>query len=360
MADNETEIIPYDILIDILSRLPGKSLLRFRGACKHWRDIIDHDPHFLALCRAHRPPFTLASLSRTRTRGVVRLYAFNDKKNAFTKTDDFECDAIRSTHTVLPSCGGLICCYGERHVLVLNPSTSDRRLLLLPPTPTSTIIGCGFGYSPSLKTHKVVRFIDHPCGSKCEVFTLGADSWRPVEQQPLERLINFNHRCRRPVSVHGKIYWIGFERHTRRPVLVGFDLETERFAAVDEPRLGVNVDHLYLRVVEARLGVVKKIWGQWELEKMEIWVMEREGVWRERYAFGLEVMPEAVWGMKAVVRQGKGFYLCESSEKVLKAGDDDVVGFDVVKLVEFEDGGDSDGLLGTKKQSPLMLLNVTD
>ncbi|KAK1273941.1 hypothetical protein QJS04_geneDACA016439 [Acorus gramineus] len=30
-----------------------------------------------------------------------------------------------------------------------------------------------------LNTHKAIRFIDHPCGIACEVFTLGTDSWRP-------------------------------------------------------------------------------------------------------------------------------------------------------------------------------------
>ncbi|KAK1310774.1 F-box protein [Acorus calamus] len=376
MADNKSQI-PYDILIDILSRLPGKSLARSRSACKHWHDIIDHDPNFLTLRRARHPPFTVASLSQTYG---IRLYAFDDKKNAFTKTDDnFACNAIQSTHTVLPSCGGLICCYGEHHVLVLNPSTSDRHLL---PSSTTTIIGCGFGYSPSLNRHKTVRFVEHPWGILCEVFTLGTDSWRPIEE-PSEQLIIFNHH--QPVCVDGKIYWIGINRRGRLPRIVGFDLETERFTAVDGPmwlsRLGVNVDHLDLRVLEARLCVVKRMPSDVRevkaegRQRVEVWVMVSEGIWRERYAFGLKGMyqqtPEIVWGMKAVVREGRRFYLCEASrwgvaegclgrvgvggfgelvmglEGILNAGDDKV-GFNVVKLLEFEDGGgdgDSDGVV---------------
>lgn len=42
------EDIPQDIIMDILSRLPVKSLLRFRSVSKEWYKLIS-DPHFIKL-----------------------------------------------------------------------------------------------------------------------------------------------------------------------------------------------------------------------------------------------------------------------------------------------------------------------
>ncbi|XP_048140309.1 F-box/LRR-repeat protein At2g43260-like [Rhodamnia argentea] len=40
--------LPLDLLRNVLSRLPTKSLLKFRSVCREWRDIID-DPQFAAM-----------------------------------------------------------------------------------------------------------------------------------------------------------------------------------------------------------------------------------------------------------------------------------------------------------------------
>ncbi|KAK3118847.1 hypothetical protein QOZ80_9BG0709340 [Eleusine coracana subsp. coracana] len=46
--------LPEDVIADILSRLPGKYVLRFRAVCKAWRHITT-DPHLLATHTRRRP-----------------------------------------------------------------------------------------------------------------------------------------------------------------------------------------------------------------------------------------------------------------------------------------------------------------
>ncbi|KAK3158440.1 hypothetical protein QOZ80_2AG0137250 [Eleusine coracana subsp. coracana] len=46
--------LPEEVIADILSRLPGKYVLRFRAVCKAWRRITT-DPHFLAAHMRRRP-----------------------------------------------------------------------------------------------------------------------------------------------------------------------------------------------------------------------------------------------------------------------------------------------------------------
>ncbi|PHT85412.1 hypothetical protein T459_07518 [Capsicum annuum] len=40
--------VPHDIIIEILLKLPAKSLLRFKGVCKSWRSLIE-DSRFINL-----------------------------------------------------------------------------------------------------------------------------------------------------------------------------------------------------------------------------------------------------------------------------------------------------------------------
>ncbi|KAI3932227.1 hypothetical protein MKW92_014810 [Papaver armeniacum] len=45
--------LPNDILIDILSRLPVKPLMRFKSVCKHWLSLIKHDTQLIDLHFVH-------------------------------------------------------------------------------------------------------------------------------------------------------------------------------------------------------------------------------------------------------------------------------------------------------------------
>ncbi|KAL5730446.1 hypothetical protein ACHQM5_003264 [Ranunculus cassubicifolius] len=46
------EYVPEDVMVDILSRLPAKSLIRFKTVCKTWYNLV------------HQPDFTKLHLSR--------------------------------------------------------------------------------------------------------------------------------------------------------------------------------------------------------------------------------------------------------------------------------------------------------
>ncbi|XP_026386784.1 putative F-box protein At5g62660 [Papaver somniferum] len=45
----QVSILPNDIVIDILSKLPVKSLMQFKSVCKHWLSLIKHDTQLIDL-----------------------------------------------------------------------------------------------------------------------------------------------------------------------------------------------------------------------------------------------------------------------------------------------------------------------
>ncbi|PIA65024.1 hypothetical protein AQUCO_00100475v1 [Aquilegia coerulea] len=48
LLGNLSDLIPNDVVVDILIRLPGESLLRFQCVCKDWYLLIQH-PIFLRM-----------------------------------------------------------------------------------------------------------------------------------------------------------------------------------------------------------------------------------------------------------------------------------------------------------------------
>jgi hypothetical protein len=127
-------LLTDDLIVEILSRLPVRSVHRFKCVCKLWRDLIAQPAHRKKLpqtlagflytdynsCSRHH----LAAVSPT----VVDLV---DPSLAFLRPMNYT--KIRLEHT----CNGLLLCTGfynkEERLVVCNPAT--RRWTELPPPP---------------------------------------------------------------------------------------------------------------------------------------------------------------------------------------------------------------------------------
>ncbi|CAO2202445.1 unnamed protein product [Urochloa humidicola] len=132
MASPAAAGLTDDLIIDILSRLPVKSLCRCKCVSPHWRDLISHPDH------RRRLPQTLAGFfgrdrSKRDGRGVWRFTSLFDARQP-----PLECDAPFSFMagddcvTVLDACNGLLLCrtpkglshHASRYA-VCNPATKS-------------------------------------------------------------------------------------------------------------------------------------------------------------------------------------------------------------------------------------------
>ncbi|KAL7213691.1 hypothetical protein ACSBR2_016256 [Camellia fascicularis] len=117
---------PMDLIVDILSRLPVKPLVRFRCVSKPWCALID-DPDFIKL-HLNRSINTKSHLNLILNDCSLSSVNFDSLDNAtklksLLKWTDFGIE-------VLGSCNGLICLYnGEEDVCIWNPSTRKHRKL---------------------------------------------------------------------------------------------------------------------------------------------------------------------------------------------------------------------------------------
>ncbi|KAI3783308.1 hypothetical protein L1987_42386 [Smallanthus sonchifolius] len=158
---------PDDIIRDILSRLPVKSLLQFRCVSKHFRSIIS-DAHFI---KSH---LKKAESLSTHHRILVPSYPLLSLNYNLSPTDinasvEHNCPFLnpRNVIKILGSCNGLVCIIdGSRDLTIYNPST---RRYFKPLQSLPQVLSCsnesnqteyvyGFGYRSNPYDLKVVRF----------------------------------------------------------------------------------------------------------------------------------------------------------------------------------------------------------
>ncbi|KAL2944900.1 hypothetical protein RDABS01_033247 [Bienertia sinuspersici] len=166
--DNGKHIfLPEDLILEILVRLPVKSLIRFKSVCKEWKPIIT-DPNFAKSQLNHSKTSKCMSSSFVIIRSDNSMFMLNlDLNNlASRKTEDikgkfvpisprFNPSLERQGYNILCSFKGILCVYvcDTENIFMWNPNTNESRLI---PSPGGTLRMIGFGYVSSTNDYKIV------------------------------------------------------------------------------------------------------------------------------------------------------------------------------------------------------------
>ena len=131
---NPADKLTEDLLIEILSRVPYRSLCRFKCVSKAWRDTISDDPSFqrdLRLRRRDLPCFLIAPQIKS-DKGIVAtagLYRWEETHGAATLVhplDSLPADVIHG----FAHCDGLVLVGTNSEAWVLYPTTRRIRAML--------------------------------------------------------------------------------------------------------------------------------------------------------------------------------------------------------------------------------------
>lgn len=269
-----------EIIFEILSRLPVKSLLRFRCVSKSWRSLIsqpefvkahlsrasmnpDYTHHRLLLKCFSRPDYALKSCS---------LYTVLQEHNDTAVDLDYPLRASNSCALrIYGLCNGLVCIGIERIVFLWNPSTGKSKRLPIVERGTRGM-SYGFGYEKSTDDYMVVGFFPSAGtgGFNVEVmmYTLKTNSWRSI--------VDFPPNCLPPVwkgiCVNGALHWIASRESNE--IIASVHLAKETFGEVLLPDCRDVYFESVLDVVSGCLGVV----GEKGETFVEVWVMKEYGI----------------------------------------------------------------------------------
>jgi len=228
-----TSALPFDLIAEILCRLPVKLLLQLRCLCKSFNSLIS-DPKF---AKKH------LRMSNTRHRLMLSSNNRLDELVLFDSPmpSDFPTFTINQTQLSYPdclkieydsplharSCHGIICFTmyngpGVGPPVLWNPSI--RTFKILPPLDNKPFSAYSFGYDHCIDKYKIVAVSLVDDREEVSVHTLGTDTWRRIPDFPYSGPF-----CGYGIFVSGTINWLSLHEVSSLCVIVSLDLEKESY-----------------------------------------------------------------------------------------------------------------------------------
>jgi F-box interacting protein len=286
-----------DILANILSRVPVKSLIVSKSVSKLWYRLIC-SPNFINLQLSwslENPTYIIyPSMDE-----VMNLYRMKGNGEIIEMITLPGCENL-SPLSLICSYTGLICCINyplihdlemdkvdmtDFEIRICNPAT--REVFLLPNgSPSEKKLSIGVAFGPQTSEYKVFRFFYSKLESEdihleCEVYSSRTGSWRGigvVQHCPM----GFQH-CplgSSHVFVNGKVYWFlaSEEDHDIPGSVLSVDME-HNFRTINLP--DEVTEHSFLVALEGRLSLVA-VYDEDEI--VDIWALNdsNEPHWERR------------------------------------------------------------------------------
>ncbi|XP_035544337.1 F-box/kelch-repeat protein At3g23880-like [Juglans regia] len=316
-----SDFLPNEVVIEILARLPVKTVARCRRVCKKWCSVISgnsfittHINRSLSTSRDNSKSSSLRLFQSIKTKSIseviTRHYehismcsddeSFGNNNNFIkVKSCPLFCGCgISNYSNIVGFCKGVVCRAFDRHFyansyVLWNPSI-DRALGLPQPNIARGIPyyevknSHGFGYDPSSNDFKLVRLVyleRHYIDSQplVEIYTLNSGCWRAIDSPPQSYIVKKN---RLSTFVNGASHWLAHTPldaaagTTFRNVILAFDMGKEVFHEIEVPSCFVRESHLNMTVGvrDGLLCLVPHNYKRGEKQYISVWIMNHYGI----------------------------------------------------------------------------------
>ncbi|KAI9117605.1 hypothetical protein K1719_011771 [Acacia pycnantha] len=349
---NSIPFLPYEIIFNILKRLPVKVLIQFQCVCKDWKNLIN-SPSFIRDHLSHTSHRPTALLSHKPMLKSSFCFQLLDRRNMQVLEiqkpplmDSFICLRI------VGSCNGLVClqvineinwaCY----ILLWNPATRQFRKIPRRSTIEDFTVDyiIRFGFTPIDNDYKIVIIRPNFAVNlvKVKVYSLNSGSWKEVEFENLEGTISIDSFGN--VILNGVVYGLRSSvQHDYYDMVVSIDLTKHVCTSIPLPDLGSQKSRrVKLVFYENKPAVVVVTISS----LVHLWVMEEDTcasrgrwIWTKKYTCSFcatsfcgmvrlspfEFVPITIWKNEIVFRRrfsklvGKRrFYLLSLTTSELK------------------------------------------
>ncbi|KAL7590489.1 F-box protein At3g07870 [Lactuca sativa] len=315
--------LPKDVIIDILSRVPIRYILRFKSVSKSWyalfknpkfitkhfenqatsSDVTALDASFLFTPHKSSSPPTAAA-----NRNVGLILSNSEKPIKIPIEIDIPFLSISKPLRVCGSCNGLICLSIlpiASIILLWNPATRVFKDLPVSPIdrpqagPIKVVLG--FAFDDVTNDYKVLRIVyyGYPL-NQVEMYSLNTNTWKEIKTRV--QFLIFESSC--SVFLKGRFHWtaIGFEEMHGKKLIVCFDFREEAFHYIMPPEFDFGgwdaegEDSSMSKVswtavaFKDSLAVIGSA-GNGSGKRFEVWVMKEYGVvssWTKYRSFELQ------------------------------------------------------------------------
>nr|BAG74775.1 S haplotype-specific F-box protein 3 [Prunus mume] len=350
-----------EILIDILVRLPAKSIVRFTCTCKSWSDLIGSSSfvsthlrrnvtkhaHVYLLCLHHQSFECQVDLDDPYVGQELQWSLFcNETFELCSKLSH----PLGSTehYMIYGSSNGLVCISDEilnfdSPIHIWNPSI---RKLRTPPLSANinikfSHVALQFGFHPGVNDYKAVRMMrTNKKALAVEVYSLRTDSWKMIEAIPPWLKCTWQH--------HKGTFFNGVAYHIieKGPIfsIMSFDSGSEEFEEFIAPDAICNSWGLCIDVYKEYICLLFSFYSPQEdgMGKKDLWVLQ-EKRWKQLSPFmypfdccstiGIRIDNELLMEIRDFSRGVGHLHLCNyESKQVLETG----IELAVVKYGEIE------------------------
>ncbi|XP_010470677.1 PREDICTED: putative F-box protein At1g70960 [Camelina sativa] len=298
------ETLPLDLQMDILSRLPLKSLVKCIVISKQWASLIrGEDFKNLYLRRSSTRPRLMIWVKRSipspPEHEVLWYHSVYDQeeKLMYSRYDkEVLCHSVYQEEEPLLSSGqqqlriprepmmgsrvsqpvrGLICLQLETKFVICNPGTKMFRKL--PEIQANeSMVHCFFGYDEATKVFKVlcVTLSGPGTSTKYQVCTVGSggETWRRIkckcDHQPYTE----------GLFKGGVVYYGAHDTNTDKSMIMCFNLTSEKFSAIKLPKQ-INFTRRGWDVVNYNGKIAVSIMVDEYTGLLRIWARNEIGVW---------------------------------------------------------------------------------
>ncbi|XP_016648042.1 PREDICTED: F-box/kelch-repeat protein At3g06240-like isoform X2 [Prunus mume] len=291
-----------EILINILVRLPAKSLVRFLCTCKSWSDLIGSSSFVSTHLnrnvtkRAHVYPLCLHHPNFDCQNGDDDPFVKEELQWSLFSTETFEqfsklSHPLGSTkhYVIYGSSNGLVCISDEilnfdSPIHIWNPLVRKLRTL---PVSTNIIkfgyVALQFGFHPGVNDYKAVRMMrTNKNALAVEVYSLRTDSWKMIETIPPWLKCSWQH--------HKGTFFNGVAHNIieKGPIfsIMSFDSGSEEFEEFLAPDAICNSWWLSIAVFKEQICLLYGFYGCDEegMDKIDLWVLQ-EKRWKQLCPF---------------------------------------------------------------------------
>ncbi|KAL3642448.1 hypothetical protein CASFOL_013263 [Castilleja foliolosa] len=233
MANN---VLPEELMLCILSRLPVKTIIRFKSVCKSWYHLFS-TPEFkkLHLNEPKKQFFIVHRHSKHRSEPKNQFSIFNIESGKKSPTIlEYPFAHAQNIYSYTLGCyNGLVCICRGQEIVLWNPALKLSKTVPLKGYRHLKNVSLGFGYDAIGDDFKVVMIGTNIHGegkndTSVEIYSVNLDSWNTIDVG-----FQFGILAKRDLIVNGNPYWVA--RFDENEVLVCFDMLELVFKIVPLP-----------------------------------------------------------------------------------------------------------------------------